>query len=140
MKVCQLCKNEGHRTVDCPDDPNKQSILPIEDLSDSDYEKLDAVLESVYISNRPSDQEVAHREEALNWLEKIIRKNFHETVELRLFGSSRNGFGFKGSDMDICLTFKNHKSEPPTQFSNPVEGHGSCLLFFITSLRALNKK
>lgn len=122
MKVCQLCKNEGHRTADCPDDPNKQIILPIKNLSEPAYEKLDSVLESVYDSNRPSELEVNHREEALNWLENIIRKNFHETVQLRLFGSSRNGFGFKGSDMDICLTFKSHEVEPPAQFSDPVEG------------------
>ena len=130
MKVCQLCKTEGHPTYDCPDDPNKQTMTPIEDLVESDYKKLDSVLESIYILNHLSDTELAHREEALNWLEKSVRQNFHEMVELSLYGSSKNGFGVKNSDMDISLTFKNHKLEPPTQFSHPVKGLSSNLKKF----------
>lgn len=32
------------------------------------------------------------------------------TANLELFGSTKNGFGLKGSDMDMCLTFSDNKT------------------------------
>jgi len=35
---------------------------------------------------------------------------------MQLFGSSRNGFGFKGSDLDICLTFDDNANGEVRRF------------------------
>jgi len=99
-KVCQLCKNEGHYVGDCPDDPNKHTLVPLEPLSDAHYDMLDKVLEKVYSIHSPSAQEIDHREKALQHLQNFMVANFDKNCELKLFGSSRNGFGFRGSDMD----------------------------------------
>jgi terminal uridylyltransferase len=37
-------------------------------------------------------------------LENHLQRRY-PTVSLDLFGSSCNGFGFRKSDLDICLTF-----------------------------------
>ena len=52
----------------------------------------------------------------------ILKTNFDSKIKLVLFGSSRNGFGFKGSDMDLCLLFDDHPTEPPEKYKNPIKG------------------
>lgn len=121
MKVCQLCKQEGHYAVDCPDDPNKHALVLLPELSDAHYAMLDNVLEKVYSIHCPSPSEIDHREKALEHLQNFMITHFDSNCELKLFGSSRNGFGFRGSDMDLCLTFKHHEEDPPPMFSNAVQ-------------------
>ena len=60
MKVCQLCKQEGHYAVDCPDDPNKHALVLLPELSDAHYAMLDNVLEKVYSIHCPSPSEIDH--------------------------------------------------------------------------------
>lgn len=33
-----------------------------------------------------------------------------DKAQLCLFGSSKNGFGFRDSDLDICMTLEGHKT------------------------------
>lgn len=33
-----------------------------------------------------------------------------EKAQLCLFGSSKNGFGFRDSDLDICMTLEGHET------------------------------
>lgn len=57
----------------------------------------------------PSNEEIEERDRIVADLESYIRQ-FFQTVTLKLFGSSANGFGFQGSDLDICLTFDGNPS------------------------------
>ena len=52
----------------------------------------------------PRREEILERERIVSNLQAYIRHSF-DGATLRLFGSSTNGFGFRGSDLDICLTF-----------------------------------
>ena len=49
------------------------------------------------------------RDRIVNNLQNYIRQSFAGAT-LRLFGSSANGFGFRGSDLDICLTFHGNET------------------------------
>lgn len=41
-----------------------------------------------------------------------------EKAQLCLFGSSKNGFGFRDSDLDICMTLEGHETaEVPVDLS-----------------------
>ena len=51
------------------------------------------------------DRAVMERDKAVASYERYIRYNGYPDAVLQLFGSSRNGFGFRNSDMDICLKF-----------------------------------
>lgn len=33
-----------------------------------------------------------------------------DKAQLCLFGSSKNGFGFRDSDLDICMTLEGHET------------------------------
>ena len=83
---------------------------------------MDKMLRHIYESNCPTKQEVQHREDALDNLTSILRDEFNEGIQLVLFGSSRNGFGFKGSDMDLCMSFAASPLVPPPEHDNPVNG------------------
>ncbi|XP_075864640.1 terminal uridylyltransferase 7 isoform X2 [Microcebus murinus] len=72
--VCSLCKREGHLKKDCPDDFKRIQLEPLPPLTPKFSNILDQVCIQCY------------------------------RTKLSLFGSSKNGFGFKQSDLDVCMT------------------------------------
>ena len=58
---------------------------------------------------------------------KVNILNFVADTRLNLFGSSVNGFGFKQSDMDICLRFSADEPPPGLNCAEEVVDISSCL-------------
>lgn len=82
---------------------------------------VDDALEAIYLEHCPSRSESDHRQSALDNLQNYLNQHFDPTIELQLFGSSKNGFGFGGSDMDICLMFTGYREEPPAQYNSAAD-------------------
>ncbi|NXU51729.1 TUT7 uridylyltransferase, partial [Turnix velox] len=101
--VCSLCKREGHLKRDCPEDFKKIELNPLPALTPRFSIILDQVCVRCYNDFAPSSLEDQAREYIRESLENFIRQDFPGT-KLSLFGSSKNGFGFKQSDLDICMT------------------------------------
>ncbi|NWR61462.1 TUT7 uridylyltransferase, partial [Bucorvus abyssinicus] len=101
--VCSLCKREGHLKKDCPEDFKKIELDPLPALTPKFSVILDQVCVQCYHDFAPSTVEDQAREDIRQNLENFIRQDFPGT-KLNLFGSSKNGFGFKQSDLDICMT------------------------------------
>ncbi|KYO20715.1 terminal uridylyltransferase 7 isoform X1 [Alligator mississippiensis] len=101
--VCSLCKREGHLKRDCPEDFKKIELDPLPALTPKFSNILDQVCIQCYQDFAPNIIEDQAREHIRQNLESFIRKEFSGT-RLNLFGSSKNGFGFKQSDLDICMT------------------------------------
>ncbi|XP_025944205.1 terminal uridylyltransferase 7 isoform X12 [Apteryx rowi] len=101
--VCSLCKREGHLKRDCPEDFKKIELDPLPMLSPKFSFILDQVCVQCYQDFAPNIVEDQAREHIRQNLENFIRQDFPGT-KLNLFGSSKNGFGFKQSDLDICWT------------------------------------
>ncbi|NXI97943.1 TUT7 uridylyltransferase, partial [Psophia crepitans] len=101
--VCSLCKREGHLKKDCPEDFKKIELDPLPVLTPKFSVILDQVCVQCYHDFAPSVIEDQAREYLRQNLENFIRLDFPGT-KLNLFGSSKNGFGFKQSDLDICMT------------------------------------
>ncbi|NXV80522.1 TUT7 uridylyltransferase, partial [Atlantisia rogersi] len=101
--VCSLCKREGHLKKDCPEDFKKIELDPLPVLTPKFSVILDQVCVQCYHDFAPSIIEDQAREYIRQNLENFIRQDFPGT-KLNLFGSSKNGFGFKQSDLDICMT------------------------------------
>ncbi|XP_077200736.1 terminal uridylyltransferase 7 isoform X2 [Paroedura picta] len=101
--VCSLCKREGHLKRDCPEDFKKIELDPLPPLTPKFSAILDQVCIQCYKDFAPSNIEDQAREHIRQNLETFIRQEFPGT-KLSLFGSSKNGFGFKQSDLDICMT------------------------------------
>lgn len=102
--VCNLCKKEGHLKKDCPEDFKKIELEPLPALTATFRQLLDQVCIQCYEDFRPTSLEDKAREHIRQDLEDFIRRDF-KGARLNLFGSSKNGFGFKQSDLDICMTF-----------------------------------
>ncbi|NXN86542.1 TUT7 uridylyltransferase, partial [Bombycilla garrulus] len=101
--VCSLCKREGHLKNDCPEDFKKIELDPLPPLPPKFSVILDQVCVQCYHDFTPNTVEDHAREHIRQSLETFIRQHFPGT-KLDLFGSSKNGFGFKQSDLDICMT------------------------------------
>ncbi|NWJ12268.1 TUT7 uridylyltransferase, partial [Crypturellus undulatus] len=101
--VCSLCKREGHLKRDCPEDFKKIELDPLPTLTPKFSFILDQVCLQCYQDFAPNIIEDQAREHIRQNLENFIRQDFPGT-KLNLFGSSKNGFGFKQSDLDICMT------------------------------------
>ncbi|NXG45389.1 TUT7 uridylyltransferase, partial [Psilopogon haemacephalus] len=101
--VCSLCKREGHLKRDCPEDFKKIELDPLPVLTPKFSVILDQVCVQCYHDFAPNIVEDQAREDIRRNLENFIRQDFPGT-KLDLFGSSKNGFGFKQSDLDICMT------------------------------------
>ncbi|XP_009816961.1 terminal uridylyltransferase 7 isoform X1 [Gavia stellata] len=101
--VCSLCKREGHLKRDCPEDFKKIELDQLPALTPKFSVILDQVCVQCYHDFAPNIVEDQAREHIRQNLENFIRQDFPGT-KLNLFGSSKNGFGFKQSDLDICMT------------------------------------
>ncbi|KAL4826209.1 hypothetical protein H8958_020998 [Nasalis larvatus] len=101
--VCSLCKREGHLKKDCPEDFKRIQLEPLPPLTPKFLNILDQVCIQCYKDFSPTIIEEQAREHIRQNLESFIRQDFPGT-KLSLFGSSKNGFGFKQSDLDVCMT------------------------------------
>ncbi|XP_004461583.1 terminal uridylyltransferase 7 isoform X3 [Dasypus novemcinctus] len=101
--VCSLCKREGHLKKDCPEDFKRIQLEPLPPLTPKFLNILDQVCIQCYKDFSPTVLEDQAREHIRQHLENFIKQEFPGT-KLSLFGSSKNGFGFKQSDLDVCMT------------------------------------
>ncbi|BET00904.1 Hypothetical protein NTJ_13719 [Nesidiocoris tenuis] len=104
-QCCSICQKNGHSQDNCPDLMLEQ-IVKIPNLDKELIDTISQICLNVYLMSRPSKEDVARRDQVVEDLEEFITDIFPEAC-LTLFGSSRNGFGLKNSDLDICLTFSN---------------------------------
>ncbi|XP_035513831.1 terminal uridylyltransferase 7 isoform X2 [Morone saxatilis] len=102
MVVCSLCKRDGHLKKDCPEDFKKVQLDPLPTLTPEFLNVLNKVCEQCYTDFAPDELEVGVREHILQDLETFVKRQF-AGARLQLFGSSKNGFGFRQSDLDICM-------------------------------------
>uniref|UniRef100_A0A8D3DR36 CCHC-type domain-containing protein n=1 Tax=Scophthalmus maximus TaxID=52904 RepID=A0A8D3DR36_SCOMX len=109
MVVCSLCKRDGHLKKDCPEDFKKVQLEPLPSLTPEFLSVLNKVCEQCYTDFAPDELEVGVREHILQDLENFVRRQF-AGARLQLFGSSKNGFGFRQSDLDICMVFEGQES------------------------------
>ncbi|KAM4576222.1 terminal uridylyltransferase 7 [Odontesthes bonariensis] len=105
MVVCSLCKRDGHLKKDCPEDFKKVELDPLPPVTPEFLGILNKVCEQCYSDFAPDELEVGVREHILKDLQTFVRRQF-AGARLQLFGSSKNGFGFRQSDLDICMVLE----------------------------------
>ncbi|XP_056447652.1 terminal uridylyltransferase 7 isoform X1 [Gadus chalcogrammus] len=109
MVVCSLCKRDGHLKKDCPEEFKKVELEPLPAMTAMFLKTLNQICEQCFKDFAPDKPEVSVREHILQDVENFIQKQFAGQVfhcpsaRLQLFGSSKNGFGFRQSDLDICM-------------------------------------
>ncbi|XP_075689115.1 terminal uridylyltransferase 4 [Rhinoderma darwinii] len=120
--VCSICKRDGHAKDDCPEDFKKIDLKPLPAMNARFRDILDRVCKKCYDELSPSAAEQHNREQILIYLERFIRKEFNGNARLCLFGSSKNGFGFRDSDLDICMTVEGHEDAEKLNCKEIIEG------------------
>uniref|UniRef100_A0AAX7VWN7 Terminal uridylyl transferase 4 n=1 Tax=Astatotilapia calliptera TaxID=8154 RepID=A0AAX7VWN7_ASTCA len=120
--VCSICKRDGHLKDECPEDFKKIELKPLPPMNDRFREILDGLCKLCYYELSPTHAEQQRREQILASLERFIRKEYNEKAQLCLFGSSKNGFGFRDSDLDICMTLEGHETAEKLNCKEIIEG------------------
>ncbi|XP_072275752.1 terminal uridylyltransferase 4 isoform X2 [Pyxicephalus adspersus] len=121
-KVCSFCKRDGHSRNKCPEDFKRIALYPLPPMDSTFRSLLDDVCKGCYDELSPSAAEHHNREQILTHLERFIRKEFISNSRLCLFGSSKNGFGFRDSDLDICMTLEGHENAEKLNCKEIIEG------------------
>uniref|UniRef100_A0A9J8B3R7 CCHC-type domain-containing protein n=1 Tax=Cyprinus carpio carpio TaxID=630221 RepID=A0A9J8B3R7_CYPCA len=120
--VCSICKRDGHLKDECPEDFKKVELKPLPPMTIHFREILDGLCMLCYRELSPSIIEQQKREQILGSLERFIRKEYNDKAQLCLFGSSKNGFGFRDSDLDICMTLEGHDNAEKLNCKEIIEG------------------
>ncbi|KAJ8285435.1 hypothetical protein GJAV_G00026760 [Gymnothorax javanicus] len=107
--ICSLCKRDGHLKRDCPEDFKRVELDPLPPMTPKFLKILNEVCVQCFRDFAPDELEERVREHILQDLERHIRGQF-EGAKLQLFGSSKNGFGFKQSDLDICMVLEGRET------------------------------
>ncbi|XP_027290039.2 terminal uridylyltransferase 4 isoform X2 [Cricetulus griseus] len=108
--VCSICKKDDHSIKDCPEDFRKTDLKPLPPMTNRFRDILDLVCKRCFDELSLPSSEQHNRDQILIGLEKFIQKEYDEKARLCLFGSSKNGFGFRKSDLDICMTLEGHEN------------------------------
>nr|XP_023674765.1 terminal uridylyltransferase 4 isoform X2 [Paramormyrops kingsleyae] len=120
--VCSICKRDGHLKDECPEDFKKIELQPLPPMTELFRGILDHVCRLCYNELSPPPVEQQKREQILAGLERFIRKEYNDKARLCLFGSSKNGFGFRDSDLDICMTLEGHDTAENLNCKDIIEG------------------
>ncbi|XP_033875544.3 terminal uridylyltransferase 4-like [Acipenser ruthenus] len=120
--VCSMCKRDGHLKNDCPEDFKKIDLKTLPPMTDRFRLILDGLCRMCYNELYPPPVEQQKREQILASLERFIRKEYNDKARLCLFGSSKNGFGFRDSDLDICMTLEGHATAEKLNCKEIIEG------------------
>ncbi|XP_060894504.1 terminal uridylyltransferase 4 [Labrus mixtus] len=121
MVVCSLCKRDGHLKKDCPEDFKKVQLDPLPPITPEFLSVLNKVCEQCFTDFAPDELEVDVREHILQDLETFVRRQF-AGARLKLFGSSKNGFGFRQSDLDICMVLEGQQTIGDVDCIHIIEG------------------
>ncbi|XP_065804877.1 terminal uridylyltransferase 7 [Labrus bergylta] len=121
MVVCSLCKRDGHLKKDCPEDFKKVQLDPLPLITPEFLNVLNKVCEQCFTDFAPDELEVDVREHILQDLETFVRRQF-AGARLKLFGSSKNGFGFRQSDLDICMVLEGQQTIGDVDCIHIIEG------------------
>jgi len=107
-RICGVCKKDGHLKDECPEE-RLPPLEPLPELTPDARQVLDTLCVNIFEKWKQNSEDIRKRDEICQELEGVIR-DVHPTAKLMLFGSTKNGFGLRGSDMDICLVFTDNET------------------------------
>ena len=107
--VCTTCNGVGHLKSECPEllVPN---MIDLPEINKEWIEILSLLCYQITERSKPTHIDIENREKILKQLQKQFEKDYPD-CNLHAFGSFYNGFGFRQSDLDVCIVFKDQREE-----------------------------
>ncbi|XP_072031740.1 terminal uridylyltransferase 4-like isoform X2 [Amphiura filiformis] len=118
--ICSGCGLEGHVEKDCQDEV-LIDLIPLPPMPPNFMHKIDVLCVNICEEVQVQRWEMEARDNIIWELQTHIRRNGFPDTNLRLFGSSMNGFGFHHSDLDICMTLEGARDPKSLNFPDIVE-------------------
>jgi terminal uridylyltransferase len=126
QKFCRLCHRYGHLQTRCPDNELPQ-LKPLPDRMDPTYDQLlTGICFEIFDGKKMDRNDEQIQCSILEDLEEFIREEI-PNARLELFGSTKNGFGARFCDLDICMTFDDNATGEGLEFAKIVENVGQVL-------------
>ncbi|KAJ1525821.1 hypothetical protein ONE63_009023 [Megalurothrips usitatus] len=116
--TCTSCHKNGHLRARCPDEIIPK-MTPVQPPSKELDEVLSRLCIEIFETRSSEESGLKERNEICEDL-LLYLKHFYHDIELRLFGSSLNGFGGRSSDIDMCLTFQSNATGEGLNFPSLV--------------------
>ncbi|XP_015786076.1 terminal uridylyltransferase 7 isoform X2 [Tetranychus urticae] len=108
-RYCIKCKRIDHYKSECTSE-KLPDLLAVPNMLTLDRSvRLDEVCRQLYYSNRLDDRYEKLHQTVLLKLTEVVRMSY-PNANLQLFGSSKNGFGAKKCDLDLCMTFEDNET------------------------------
>uniref|UniRef100_A0A7N6B405 RNA uridylyltransferase n=1 Tax=Anabas testudineus TaxID=64144 RepID=A0A7N6B405_ANATE len=107
-----FCKRDGHLKDECPEDFKKIELMALPPMNDRFRDILDGLCKKCY-------KLVVLNAAGTNFFPV---SESTDKAQLCLFGSSKNGFGFRDSDLDICMTLEGHETAERLNCKEIIEG------------------
>jgi hypothetical protein len=105
-----------HASDECPD--RRPPLTPLQPMTQDAIDELNAVIRRLWREwsiphhraglaekNHMGPQQEQRMQRFRNEVRAILQSAFGNSIRLDLFGSSTNGFGFRFSDVDLCMRF-----------------------------------
>ncbi|XP_054163353.1 terminal uridylyltransferase 4-like [Oppia nitens] len=119
-KFCRLCHRYSHLQNRCPE-TQLPPLKPLPNQIDYQYSQLlNQICYEIYEAKRMDKNEEQIQDYILRDLQDFIRQQLPH-ARLELFGSTKNGFGAKFCDLDICLTFDDNLTGEGLEFGAIIE-------------------
>jgi len=80
-------------------------LIDLPELSQSWIDALSLLCSRITERCQPTELDIRNREQILSQLQRQFEKVYPD-CSLHAFGSFYNGFGFRQSDLDVCILFK----------------------------------
>ncbi len=130
-KYCRLCRRYNHQQNRCPDE-RLPDLVPLPDLMHHNL-CLDQICFDLFYAFKMDQSDEDMYGLVMQDLELFIR-NKMPNAKLELFGSTKNGFGARKCDLDICLTFEDNETGEGLEYAEIIENVGQ-LLRYHTSIK-----
>ncbi|CAF3709399.1 unnamed protein product [Rotaria socialis] len=111
--VCTVCYKSNHIKSECLKS-SLPNMMGLHEIDRKWFDLLSNVCQKITEECKPTNEDIRKREAILKYLEVEFRKKY-PNCHVSAYGSFYNGFGFRQSDLDICVLLDLNKKETAIQ-------------------------